>query len=89
MDEIMEDLLTKHCSCATENRIVLEAVSICPDCFTFYSTSAYKIPGGKLREVLRRVDDVMKELGIEREEAIALRQPPRKLDITDLAQEGP
>lgn len=76
MEEFVEDILHTHCACATENRIVIEAVSVCPDCFAFFSTTAYKIPRERVREVLRRIDDVMQEMGIKHEPTVSVSRRP-------------
>ena len=65
MDKILDNLLRKHCSCSgVKNRILLETVTICPDCQSLFSTLIYEIPPERLREVLERLAALMDDLGI-------------------------
>ncbi|SNB45930.1 hypothetical protein [Geobacter sp. DSM 9736] len=65
LGQYVESMLNKHCSCTRiENKILLETISICPECQTLFTTLIYQIPQERMQEVLERLTDLMAELGI-------------------------
>lgn len=66
MDRSVEELMGKHCSCEnTYNKILLEAVTVCPDCYSFFSTVTFEVPPDKLKEVLVKFTTLMEEMGLQ------------------------
>jgi len=88
MDKEVRKMVEKHCECRSENKLLVETVSVCPGCFVFNSTAVYEIPQEKLLEALARIEAAMADLGIPRKPPMEVRRP-REIDVVDLAQEGP
>lgn len=66
MDRAIEELMGKHCNCEnTYNKILLEAITVCPDCYSFFSTVTFEVPRDKLPEVLARFTSMMREMGLQ------------------------
>lgn len=66
MERSIEELMGKHCSCQnTYNKILLEAVTVCPDCYSFFSTVTFEVPPEKLTEVLAKFASLMQEMGLQ------------------------
>jgi hypothetical protein len=66
ISNLVEELLRHRCTCPMgKNKVLLEAVSACPDCYSFFSTVTAEIPPEKLRPVLERFLQVLQDLDVE------------------------
>lgn len=61
----LDELVKKHCACkGADSKIILEAVTVCPECFSFFSQVIANIPVERVDEAFMRLMGVMKEMGL-------------------------